>query len=141
MSSTLASYLLGPRLKSWSRESCCKDFHGFPQFLVAKLQDSACNCITTKSHHVSFSLVPKLLGVLPENRFGFRWGHYCIHIGSGANLASYTVNARGFYISDEADREPLSSPEVKNAWNYTSTHPYVFMAWHLIGYRDNFTFN
>jgi hypothetical protein len=39
----------------------------------------------------------------------------------------------------EADRSPSSSVEVKNAWMYTSTHPYVFMAWCLIKHRDNFT--
>jgi hypothetical protein len=27
---------------------------------------------------------------------------------------------------------PLSSAEVKNAWSYTATPPYVFMAWYLI---------
>jgi hypothetical protein len=37
----------------------------------------------------------------------------------------------------------LSSPfiaEVKNAWSYTSTPQYVFMAWCLVKHRDNFTF-
>jgi hypothetical protein len=29
--------------------------------------------------------------------------------------------------------------EVKNAWRYTSTPQYVFMAWCLVEYRDNFT--
>jgi hypothetical protein len=39
----------------------------------------------------------------------------------------------------EADHSPPSSAEVKNAWSYTSTPPYVFMAWCLVKHRDNFT--
>jgi hypothetical protein len=35
-----------------------------------------------------------------------------------------------------ADHSPLSSTKVKNAWNYTSTPPYVFMAWCLVKHRD-----
>jgi hypothetical protein len=33
-----------------------------------------------------------------------------------------------------------SSAEIKNAWSYVSTPPYVFMAWCLIKHRGNFTF-
>jgi hypothetical protein len=40
----------------------------------------------------------------------------------------------------EADHSPPSSAEVKNALRYTSTPPYVFMAWCLVKHRDNFTF-
>jgi hypothetical protein len=40
----------------------------------------------------------------------------------------------------EADHSPPSSAEVKNAWSYTSTPQYVFMAWCLVKHRDNFTF-
>jgi len=29
-----------------------------------------------------------------------------------------------------------SSAEVKISWSYTSTPPYVFMAWHFVKYRD-----
>jgi len=36
---------------------------------------------------------------------------------------------------NEADHSPPSSAEVKNAWSYTSTPPYVFMAWCLVKYR------
>jgi hypothetical protein len=32
----------------------------------------------------------------------------------------------------EADHSPLSSAKVKNALNYTSTPPYIFMKWCLI---------
>jgi hypothetical protein len=31
-------------------------------------------------------------------------------------------------------------PRWKNAWSYTSTPQYVFMAWCLVKHRDNFTF-
>jgi hypothetical protein len=40
----------------------------------------------------------------------------------------------------EADHSPPSSAEVKNAWSYTSTPQYAFMAWCFVKYRDNFTF-
>jgi hypothetical protein len=40
----------------------------------------------------------------------------------------------------EADHSPPSSAEVKNAWSYTSTPQYVFMAWCLVKHRDNFNF-
>jgi hypothetical protein len=38
----------------------------------------------------------------------------------------------------EADHSPPTSVEVKKTWLYTSTPPYVFMAYCLV--RDNFTF-
>jgi hypothetical protein len=37
----------------------------------------------------------------------------------------------------EADHSPPSSAEVKNAWSYTSTLSFVFMAWRLIKHRDS----
>jgi hypothetical protein len=40
----------------------------------------------------------------------------------------------------EADHSSPSSAEVKNAWSYTFTPHYVFMAWCLVKHRDNFTF-
>jgi hypothetical protein len=39
----------------------------------------------------------------------------------------------------EADYSPPSSPEVKNAWSYTSTPSYAFMAWYMIMYMDDLT--
>jgi hypothetical protein len=39
----------------------------------------------------------------------------------------------------EADHSPSSSAEVKNAWSYTSTPRYVFIAWWLVKHRDYFT--
>jgi hypothetical protein len=41
----------------------------------------------------------------------------------------------------EADHLPPSSAKVKNAWSYTSTPQYIFMAWCLVKHRDNFTFS
>jgi hypothetical protein len=40
----------------------------------------------------------------------------------------------------EADYSTPSSAEIKNAWSYTSTPQYVFMAWCLVKHGDNFTF-
>jgi hypothetical protein len=40
----------------------------------------------------------------------------------------------------EAGHSPPSSAEVKNAWSYTSTPQYVFMAWCLVKHRDSFNF-
>jgi hypothetical protein len=39
----------------------------------------------------------------------------------------------------EVDHLPPSSAEVTNAWNYTSTPQYAFMAWCFLKQRDNFT--
>jgi len=43
-------------------------------------------------------------------------------------------------LGHEADHSPPSRAEVKNAWSYTSTRPYAFMAWYLVKHRDSFTF-
>jgi hypothetical protein len=40
----------------------------------------------------------------------------------------------------EANHSPPTSAEVKNAWSYTSTPTYVFMARYLVQHRDNLTF-
>jgi hypothetical protein len=40
----------------------------------------------------------------------------------------------------EAGHSPTSSAEGKNAWNYKSTPPYVFMVWYLVKHRDNFRY-
>jgi hypothetical protein len=40
----------------------------------------------------------------------------------------------------EADQSHPSSAEVKNAWSYTFTPSYVFMAWYLVKNKDNFIF-
>jgi hypothetical protein len=40
----------------------------------------------------------------------------------------------------EADHSTPYSAEVKNAWSYTSTHQYAFMAWCLVKHRYKFLF-
>jgi hypothetical protein len=39
----------------------------------------------------------------------------------------------------QADHSHLSSAEIKNAWSYTSTPPYVFVVWDIVKHRDKFT--
>jgi hypothetical protein len=49
-----------------------------------------------------------------------------------------SIGCMGLFSSEvkrpgrEADHSPPSSVEAKNAWNYTSTPPYVFMTWYSI---------
>jgi hypothetical protein len=55
-----------------------------------------------------------------------------VNTGSTAKVASYTVGTGSLSSwvkrpGREADHSPPSSVEVKNAWSYTSTPPYVFM--------------
>jgi hypothetical protein len=64
--------------------------------------------------------------------------------GSGAHPASYPMGTRGSFSGGksagrEADHTSISA-EVKNVWSYTSTPPYVFVAWCLVKHRDNFAF-
>jgi hypothetical protein len=40
----------------------------------------------------------------------------------------------------EAEHLPPSGAEVKNAWSYTSTSLYAYVAWWLVKHRENFTF-
>jgi len=61
----------------------------------------------------------------------------------GAHPASCTLGNGGSFPGGklpgrEADHSPPSNADVKNAWRYTSTSEYVFMAWCLIKHRDNF---
>jgi hypothetical protein len=55
------------------------------------------------------------------------------------------------WVEREADHTPPANVEAKNAWSYTSTHPYIFMTWclikgyvcmalHLVKHSDNLTF-
>jgi hypothetical protein len=73
--------------------------------------------------------------------------HHRVQNGSGAHPASYPMGTGGGALSlgvkrpgREADHSPPSSSDVKNAWSYTSTPQYCFMAWCLVKHRDNFTF-
>jgi hypothetical protein len=36
------------------------------------------------------------------------------------------------WLGHETDHSPPSNAEVKNAWSYTSTPQYVFLAWCLV---------
>jgi hypothetical protein len=71
--------------------------------------------------------------------------HHRVQNNSGAHSASYPMGTRvSFPVvkrpERETDHSPPSSVEVKNAWSYTSTSQYVFMAWCLVKHKDNFTF-
>jgi len=69
--------------------------------------------------------------------------HYRVQTGSGAHRASCPMGALSLEVKRlrrEADHSPPPNAEVKNAWSYTSTSPYVFMVYCLVKHRDNFTF-
>jgi hypothetical protein len=77
-------------------------------------------------------------------RPGKFYRHHRVQTGSGAHPASYPTGTGGSFPRSkaaEAYHSPPSNAEVENAWSYTSTPPYVYMAWCLVKYRDNFTFN
>jgi hypothetical protein len=40
----------------------------------------------------------------------------------------------------EADHSSPPSAEVKNAWSYISTPPYILIEWCLVKHRDNFAY-
>jgi hypothetical protein len=66
--------------------------------------------------------------------------HHRVQNGSGAHSVSYPIGTAGGGALSlgvkrpgrEADHSPPYSAEVKNAWNYTSTPQYAFMAWCLV---------
>jgi hypothetical protein len=69
-----------------------------------------------------------------------------VQIGSGAHPVSCKMSTGKGAVSSEvkqpgreADHSPSFSAEVKNVWSYTSTPPYVSMAWCLLKHRDYFT--
>jgi len=54
--------------------------------------------------------------------------------------STYSMGTAGFspginWPGRVANHSPSSSAEIKNAWSYTSTSTYVFMAWYLVKYR------
>jgi hypothetical protein len=60
--------------------------------------------------------------------------NHCVQNGSRTHPASYSMGTVGSFPGvkrpqREADHSPPSSAEVKDAWSYTSTPQYVFMAW------------
>jgi hypothetical protein len=54
------------------------------------------------------------------------------------------MGTRGPFLGlKRPEREVYHSPpiaKVRNAWNYTSTPQYAFMAWWLVKHKENFTF-
>jgi hypothetical protein len=81
-------------------------------------------------------------GLIPGRVWEF-FLHHGVQTGSGVHLASYLMGTAGSFPAvkrpgREADNSPPSSAEIENAWNYTSTPPYVFTAWYFIKPRDNF---
>jgi hypothetical protein len=64
-----------------------------------------------------------------------------------AQPASYPRGTVGSFTGGKvpglkADHSPPSNAEVKNAWSYSSTTTYTFMAWCLVKYRYIFvTYN
>jgi hypothetical protein len=61
---------------------------------------------------------------------------HLVQTGFGAHNALYPLGT-WVYLPDNS---PPSCAEVKNAWNYTSTLAYVFMACYKVKHKDNFTF-
>jgi hypothetical protein len=54
-----------------------------------------------------------------------------------AHLASYPVGSGGSFSElkwpgTRAEHLPASNAKIKNVWSYTSTPPYIFMAWCLV---------
>jgi hypothetical protein len=104
---------------------------------------------TTPSHHfttvLTVNTVTRLRVGIQCARFQagarhFSLSYRCVQTGSGAHPASYPMGNEGKAAGREADHWPPSSAMVKKMWSYTSTPPYVLMAWFVISTRDNFTF-
>jgi hypothetical protein len=55
-----------------------------------------------------------------------------VSMGSRAHPASYPMSTGDSFPGGKADHSLPTSAEVKKTWIYTSTPPYVFMAWCLI---------
>jgi hypothetical protein len=79
---------------------------------------------------------------LPVEAENFSLRH-SVQTDSGTNPATYPVDTQGTFPGGEGkavedDHSSPTNPEVKNAWSYTSTPPYIFMAWSLVKHRGNF---
>jgi hypothetical protein len=92
-----------------------------------------------------YGLDDRMVGVrFPTGAGNFSLRHR-VQTGSGAHTVSYPTDTEGSFSGSKAAWAwswpyTPSSAEVKNAWSYTSTPQYVFMAWCLVKHRDNFTF-
>jgi hypothetical protein len=71
---------------------------------------------------------------------GFSSLRHRLQTTSDAHLISYTMGTASSSPGREADHSPPSSAEVTNAWSYTFTPQYAFMARCLDKHRDNFIF-
>jgi len=65
---------------------------------------------------------------------------YYVQTRSGEHPTSCLVDGGvscpgGVAIVCKADRSPTPSADVKSAWNYIPTPPYIFMAWCFVKYR------
>jgi len=61
-------------------------------------------------------------------------GFFSLFPGAWAHPTSYPMHTGGSYPGvkrpgREADNSPQCISDVKNAWRYTSTSQYAFMAW------------
>jgi hypothetical protein len=68
--------------------------------------------------------------------------HRNVHTGSGVHPPPVHLY-QDCFVGGKAARtwnklSPLSIAEVKNAWSYTSTPPYVYMAWCLVKRHEQF---
>jgi hypothetical protein len=72
----------------------------------------------------------------PDGRQGTRI-FYFFATASRQALGSTQPSVQGVLGAKLPERE---AGKVKNKWSYTSTFPYVFMAWCLLKHRDNFIF-
>jgi hypothetical protein len=61
-------------------------------------------------------------------------------VSSESRPALRPTQLRTQWVSGDkaAHHSPSFSAVVKNAWSYTSIPPYIFIAWWLIKFRDNF---
>jgi hypothetical protein len=77
-----------------------------------------------------------------QQRQDFSFLH-CFETGSRTHPASYRVGTRACFPRDKVAGAWSWQFHLcwdQNWWSYTSTLPYVFLAWCLIKHRDNFTF-
>jgi len=81
-----------------------------------------------------------------ESLYGQRFSslRHRIQTGSGSHPACYPMDAAGsirWGLVTVAWHDHLlpSSAEVKKAWSYILSTPYVYMVWCLVKHRDNFT--
>jgi hypothetical protein len=72
--------------------------------------------------------------------------HHRVQNGSGAHPASYSMGTTVSFPGGKAAGALKLTihlhlvPRSQDAWSYTSTPQYAFMAWCLVKHRDNFTF-